>query len=416
MKQAEIISIGDELLIGQVVNTNASWMAEQLNLIGIPIIQTTTIGDDASFIKKTINEAFERADIVLITGGLGPTKDDITKKTLAELYQCGWKHDLDVENHVRAMFEKRGYVLSDVNLAQADLPEKCTVLLNLTGTAPGMWFEENNKILVSMPGVPYEMKYLMEAEVIPRIQSKYGNQIVHHRTVLTQGVGESVIAAQIEDWENNLPEYMKLAYLPSPGSVRLRLTAKGNDQFAIKKEVDEKIELLYQIIGGIIFGEGSDTLPSVIHQIFKTKKMSLSTAESCTGGMLAQKLTALPGASEFFKGSAVVYTNSLKSKLIGVKSETLATYGAVSNETVQEMLNGALQTFESDYAIASSGFAGPDGGTDLNPVGTIYIGVANHQKSRIKRLQLGNNRERNIEIASLSALQLLRKFIESQNH
>jgi len=416
MKQAELISIGDELLIGQVVNTNAAWMAERLNLIGIPVVQATTIGDDAATIKKTIQESFERADIVLITGGLGPTKDDITKKTLAEFYQSGWKHDIEVENHVRAMFEKRGYTLSDVNLAQADLPEKCTVLMNKMGTAPGMWFEENEKILVSMPGIPYEMKYLMEVEVIPRIQSKFGNQIIVHRTVLTQGVGESVIAAQIEDWENALPRYMKLAYLPSPGCVRLRLSAFGNNQETIKNQVDAQVALLYDMIGDLIFGEGIETLPSVIHQIFKSKNLTLSTAESCTGGLLAQKITALEGASIFFKGAAIVYSNEMKVKLIGVNSETIEKFGAVSQETVQEMLTGALKTFESDYAIATSGFAGPVGGNELNPVGTIYIGIANDQKTIIKKLQLGNNRERNIEIASLSALQLLRKFIQQPNN
>ena len=416
MKQAELISIGDELLIGQVVNTNAAWMAERLNLIGIPVVQATTIGDDAATIKKTIQESFERADIVLITGGLGPTKDDITKKTLAEFYQCGWKHDIEVENHVRAMFEKRGYTLSDVNLAQADLPEKCTVLMNKMGTAPGMWFEENEKILVSMPGIPYEMKYLMEVEVIPRIQSKFGNQIIVHRTVLTQGVGESVIAAQIEDWENALPSYMKLAYLPSPGCVRLRLSARGNSQETIKNQVDAQVALLYDMIGDLIFGEGIETLPSVIHQIFKSKNLTLSTAESCTGGLLAQKIIALEGASIFFKGAAVVYSNEMKVRLIGVNPETIEKFGAVSQETVQEMLAGALKTFESDYAIATSGFAGPVGGNELNPVGTIYIGIANDQKTIIKKLQLGNNRERNIEIASLSALQLLRKFIQQPNN
>jgi nicotinamide-nucleotide amidase len=416
MKSAEIISIGDELLIGQVINTNASWMAEQLNLIGIPVVQATTIGDDALTIKKTIRESFERADIVLITGGLGPTKDDITKKTLAEFYECGWKHENEVENHVREMFEKRGYTISNVNLAQADVPEKCTVLMNKTGTAPGMWFNEGDKILVSMPGVPYEMKYLMEAEVLPRIQTIFGNQVIYHRTILTQGVGESAIAAQIENWENELPSYMKLAYLPSPGNVRLRLSARGLSQEEIKSQVDTKIESLYQIIGDIIFGEGNETLPSVIHQLFKSKKITLSTAESCTGGLLAQKITALEGASVFFKGSAVVYTNEMKIKLIKVNAQTIEKFGAVSQETVQEMLHGALQTFETDYAIATSGFAGPEGGNESNPVGTIYIGVANRKKSSIKKLQLGNNRERNIEIASLSALQLLRKFLKYENN
>lgn len=411
MKNAEIICIGDELLIGQVINTNAAWIAEQLNLIGVNVVQATTISDNRRCIIQTLKDAFKRADIILITGGLGPTKDDITKKTLADFFESDWKHDAEVEQHVRSLFEKRGYVVSDVNLAQADVPEKCTVLMNKMGTAPGMLFEENGKIVVSMPGVPYEMKYLVEFQVIPYLQAKIPNSIITHKTILTQGTGESVIAAQIEKWEDALPANVKLAYLPSPGQVRLRLTAKGNN----KKETEDlanKLSLeLKELLGDIVFGEDNETLASVIHRLFKEKKITLSSAESCTGGAIAHKITQLPGASEFFVGSAIVYTNKLKTELLNVEPQLIESYSPVSEQVARAMITGAIEKLGSDYAVSSTGFAGPDGGTTENPVGTIYIGVGNKTSQLIRKLTLGNNRERNIEIASLSALQLLRKLI-----
>ncbi|MBX7181870.1 MAG: competence/damage-inducible protein A [Bacteroidia bacterium] len=405
MLVAELITIGDELLIGQVVDTNSAWMGEQLNLIGIKVKQITSISDDKQAILTALKEAQQRADIVLVTGGLGPTKDDITKTTLCEYFQCGYRFDENVHLHLIQIFQRFGRTLSELNKLQAQLPELCTTLFNANGTAPGMWFENQGKVLVSMPGVPYEMKGIMKDEVLPRLQSFFKTQAIFHKTILTMGIGESYLSELISDWEDALPSHIKLAYLPSPGYVRLRLTGTGNNQAVLESEVLEQVNKLKPLISTYIFGYDSDTLPKLIHEELTQSKRTISTAESCTGGTIAAHLSSLPGSSTFFIGSVVAYSNQVKEQELGVSSSTLEIHGAVSEETVNQMISGALKKFGTYYSIAISGIAGPDGGSDEKPVGTVWIGVGDVTGNRvIKKYQLGHNRERNIQIASLYAI------------
>jgi nicotinamide-nucleotide amidase len=415
MLYAEIITIGDELLIGQVVDTNSAWIGEQLNLIGIKVKQITSISDDRLAILNTIEEAQQRADIILITGGLGPTKDDITKTTLCDYFNCAYRFDERVHLHLIKIFERFGRTLSDLNKKQAELPEVCKTLFNTNGTAPGMWFEKNGKVLVSMPGVPYEMKGIMTDEVIPKLQAHFNTQAIFHKTILTMGIGESYLSEIIAEWEDALPVNIKLAYLPSPGYVRLRLSGFGNDFSELKSKVLSEVEKLKLLISNYIYGYDNETLPQLIHQELISRKKSISTAESCTGGSIAVHLTALSGSSSFFKGSIVAYSNEVKQKELGLKSETLESFGAVSQETVSEMIKGALEKFETDYAISVSGIAGPEGGTSEKPVGTVWIGVGDKQGNEIiKQYKIGNNRERNIQIAALYGLNLALKFIRGE--
>lgn len=402
---AEIITIGDELLIGQVVDTNSAWIGGQLNLIGIKVKQITSISDDKQAILTTLDEAQQRADIILITGGLGPTKDDITKTTLCDYFQCGYRFDEQVHQHLIKIFERFGRTLSDLNKKQAELPEVCKTLFNANGTAPGMWFENKGKVLVSMPGVPYEMKGIMNDEVLPRLKDHFNTQAIFHKTILTMGIGESYLSEIIAEWEDALPAHIKLAYLPSPGYVRLRLSGIGEQAEQLKSEVLIEVEKLKPLISNYIYGYDSETLPQLIHQALTARKKTISTAESCTGGSIAALLTSLPGSSLFFMGAMVAYSNEVKQKELGVQTSTLEKYGAVSEETVAEMVTGALAKFGTDYTIAISGIAGPDGGTEEKAVGTVWIGVGTKEGKRsIKHYKLGQNRERNIQIASLYAL------------
>ncbi len=402
---AEIITIGDELLIGQVVDTNSAWIGEQLNLIGVKVKQITSISDDKQAILTTLEEAQQRADIILITGGLGPTKDDITKTTLCEYFQCGYRFDEQVHQHLIKIFERFGRTLSDLNKKQAELPEVCKTLFNANGTAPGMWFENKGKVLVSMPGVPYEMKGIMKDEVLPRLKVHFNTQAIFHKTILTMGIGESYLSEIIAEWEDALPSHIKLAYLPSPGYVRLRLSGVGEQAENLKLEVLNEVEKLKALVSNYIYGYDFETLPQLIHQELTNKKKTISTAESCTGGSISAHLTSLAGSSAFFMGSLVAYSNEVKQKELGVQVSTLEKHGAVSEETVAEMITGALAKFGTDYTIAISGIAGPDGGTEDKPVGTVWIGVGSKEGRRsIKHYKLGQNRERNIQIASLYAL------------
>jgi nicotinamide-nucleotide amidase len=411
---AEIITIGDELLIGQVVDTNSAWIGEQLNLIGVKVKQITSISDDKQAILTTLEEAQRRADIILITGGLGPTKDDISKTTLCEYFQCGYRFDEQVHQHLIKIFERFGRTLSDLNKKQAELPEVCITLFNANGTAPGMWFENKGKVLVSMPGVPYEMKGIMKDEVLPRLQAHFNTQAIFHKTILTMGIGESYLSEIIAEWEDALPAHIKLAYLPSPGYVRLRLSGVGVQAEELKSDVLKEVEKLKPFISNYIYGYDSETLPQLIHQELTNQKKTISTAESCTGGTIAAHLTSLAGSSLFFIGSLVAYSNDVKHKELGVKTSTLGKYGAVSEETVGEMIVGALAKFNTDFTIAISGIAGPDGGTEEKPVGTVWIGVGNKEGKRsIRHYKLGHNRERNIQIASLYALNQALGFIRT---
>jgi nicotinamide-nucleotide amidase len=404
---AEIITIGDELLIGQVIDTNSAWIAEQLNMAGIKVHQITSISDNQEHILQTLKEASSRVQLILITGGLGPTKDDITKQTLCKYFDTSLVFSEEAYKNVENLFYHRGVKVTEVNRQQAMVPANCKVLPNVNGTAPCMWFEKENCIYVSMPGVPFEMKAIMEQEVIPLLLHKQ-KQVIIHRTILTEGVGESMLASIIETWEDALPEFIKLAYLPQPGMVRLRLTAYGNDREMLQDAVSKAEKELYPLAGKYIFGYDNDTIESVVGQILRQKGMSLSTAESCTGGNIAQLITSIAGSSDYFKGSVVAYSNEIKEKMLGVPHQTLVDHGAVSEQTVIAMAEGIRKKFETDYSIAVSGIAGPGGGTDEKPVGTTWIAVATPTGTTARKFLLGDHRGRNIRKASVAALNMLR--------
>ena len=404
----EIISIGDELLIGQVVNTNASWMATELNLSGFNVNKISTISDKKQAIIQSIDEAFASSDIILITGGLGPTNDDITKYTLCEYFDSKLIFNEESYENINRLFATRGFVITELNRKQAEVPDKCKVIINKNGTAPGMWFQKDGKVLVSMPGVPFEMKAMMSESVIPELTKNNKSKIVHH-TILTTGAGESFLADLIKDWEAELPEHINLAYLPQAGIVRLRLSAYGFDKNKLEEEIALYHQKLNKLIPDLIFGYDDDTLQSVIGKILKAKSKTLATAESCTGGYIAHLITSIAGSSDYFKGSVVSYANEIKTDVLGVKQDTLINYGAVSEQTVAEMSFGAIALLKTDYAIAISGIAGPDGGTNEKPVGTVWIAIAYGQNVSTKKFQFGNHRGRNIELASNAALNILRK-------
>ncbi len=405
---AEIITIGDELLIGQVTDTNSAWIAEQLNLIGIRVRQITSISDEREHILSTLAEAETRADIILITGGLGPTKDDITKTTLCEFFGTGLVLNEEAFKNIETLFRLRGFPVTELNRKQAEIPANCTPLQNLNGTAPGMWFERNGKIFVSMPGVPFEMKSMVTNDILPRLSQKFKSQFIVHKTILTQGVGESFLAKTIENWEDNLPENIKLAYLPQPGIVRLRLTTIGESKAELQNQLEDEISKIKKIIPDLIFGYNGDTLELVIGQLLKTGSKTVSTAESCTGGYLAHLITNIPGSSEYYPGSVVSYSNRVKIDELGVREKSLEIYGAVSKEVVSQMAAGARTKLKTDYALAISGIAGPDGGSVEKPVGTTWIALATPEKVIAQKFLFGEHRGRNIRKAALAALNMLR--------
>ncbi|MEE4259269.1 MAG: competence/damage-inducible protein A [Bacteroidales bacterium] len=411
---AEIISIGDELLIGQVINTNAAWISEQLNFAGIRVVQISAIPDNKETIKDSLNEATKRADIILMTGGLGPTKDDITKYTLCEYFSCEMVFDEGVYQHIVQLFKEKGFRMNDLNKSQANIPSACKPFPNFLGTAPGMWFEKNNHIFISMPGVPFEMKAMMTNYIIPEFQKQFKLPHIFHKTILTQGIPESLLAQIIESWENNLPKNIKLAYLPQPGIVRLRLSSSGTNSKSVKQLIDEQIEKLKKIIPTEIFGYDNETLEEVVGNMLKKSGQTLSTAESCTGGYIAHLITSIPGSSAYFKGSVVAYANEIKENLLGVSKESLIRYGAVSQEVVNEMAAGARKIFNTDFSIAVSGIAGPDGGTEEKPVGTIWIALSSAKSTQSFKFKMGDHRQRNIRRTALTALNMLRReLIES---
>jgi nicotinamide-nucleotide amidase len=413
MHRAEIITIGDELLIGQVVNTNASWMAQQLNSAGISVVQVTTISDNRQQILQTLQDSGNRADVVLITGGLGPTKDDITKKVLCEYFETKLVYNEEVFKQITALFEKRGFNVNRLNKEQAEIPGNCKPIPNTQGTAPGMWFEKGDKIYISMPGVPFEMQPMISDHIIPLLRKIFNPGAIVHKTLLTQGIPESILAQRIEEWEDLLPENIKLAYLPQPGMVRLRLSAYGKHKADLEKQVADEIDKLNRFLPGEVFGYDDDRLELIIGNILRERNQTLSTAESCTGGYIAHLITTIPGCSDYFKGSVVAYANDIKQSALGVRELTLKDYGAVSEEIVKEMAEGIKKRFQTDYAIAVSGIAGPTGGSPEKPVGTTWIAVATPDATVTKRFKLGEHRERNIRKAALSALNMLWRQLKS---
>ena len=409
--KAEIITIGDEILIGQIVDTNSAWIAEQFNLHGVEIHQITSVHDDKEHIKNAIQEAEKNVDLVLLTGGLGPTKDDITKNVLAEYFNTKLVLHEPTLEHIRERFKRRNIDLNKLNREQALVPETCTVLPNKAGTAPGLWFDKNDTIVVSIPGVPFEMQYLVENEILPRLKKNGKTKAIYHRTVQTQGLPESMLAEKIEQWESALPQNIKLAYLPNPMSVRLRLSAMGSDVNQLKEQVEQEIESLKKIIPDHIFGYDRETLAEIIGENLKKSGGSLSIAESCTGGFISHLITSVPGSSEYFNGSVIAYSNAIKSNVLNVSQSSLMEHGAVSEQVARDMVQGVKNVFNTDYAVATTGIAGPDGGTAEKPVGTIWIAISGKNETIAKKYVFGDNRERNIIRSSQTALQMLRHLI-----
>lgn len=406
--QAEIITIGDELLIGQVVDTNSAWLGSTLGNDGIKVIQITSVQDNAAQIVQAVNDALSRADIVLMTGGLGPTKDDITKKTLAEMFGMKLVRNEQVYEMVGKQLALRGIAFTELNQGQALVPDGCTVLPNRNGTAPGMWFEQDGKVLISMPGVPFEMKALVKDEILPRLRKHFALDANVHRTIITFGLAESILADTIASWEEALPPYLHLAYLPSALCIRLRLSAYEIDRQKAEQEIESQIEKLSKVIPHYIIGSEDDSLESVTGTLLKTRGETLATAESCTGGNIAHRFTAMPGASEYFKGGVVAYSNEVKMALLGVDPESLNRYGAVSQSVAEQMAEGVRRATGATYGISTTGIAGPTGGTPEKPVGTVWMAVATPNGVFSRRMVFGSVRSQNIERASSNCINLLR--------
>lgn len=407
--QAEIITIGDEILIGQIIDTNSAFIAKQLNKIGIDVYQISSIQDEKAHILNALKEASSRSNIIIITGGLGPTKDDITKHTFCEYFNDELVLDAKVLAHVEDIFTK--YVstpILEANKSQAWIPSQSIPLHNEYGTAPGMWFENNDVVYISMPGVPYEMKAILTEQALPRLQDRFRTPFIIHKTVLTYGLGESAIADRIEDWENHLPKFIKLAYLPSLGRVRLRLSARGENEAELKSGLDDAVESLNRIIGDIIKGyEDEQTLEERIAEAFITQGKTLVTAESCTGGRLASKFTEIPGASSYFIGSVVSYATSAKNDVLQIPKELIEKYSVVSSEITQAMAEKARAMFKADYAIATTGNAGPTKGDSDAEIGTVFIAVASPDDTQVHKFQFGKHRERVTQKAVNKALELI---------
>ncbi|MEP7256209.1 MAG: CinA family nicotinamide mononucleotide deamidase-related protein [Ferruginibacter sp.] len=419
MTQASIITIGDELLIGQVIDTNSAWMAQELNKAGIRVVRRVAVGDVWEEIWNALDEEQKFADIILITGGLGPTADDITKPLLCKYFGGQLIVNEEARQNVLNIFTKLNRPIIERNLLQAEVPDVCTVLQNKRGTAPGMWFTKphpaspsgEEKVFVSLPGVPNEMKGLMTDDVIPMLQKQFKFPSIIHKTLLTAGVGESFLAELIKDFEEALPKHIKLAYLPNYGMVRLRLSSTGFNKEATEKEVQQLFETLQSLVNEYMVTNEDEALEKVVGKLLIAKGKTMCTAESCTGGYIAHLLTSVEGSSKFYDGSVVTYSYKAKEDLLQVDKEILESKGAVSEEIVLQMAKGALKNIQSDYVIAVSGIMGPDGGMPDKPVGTVWVAIGNTKKIQAQKLYFRFDRTRNIQLTAASALNLLRKFI-----
>lgn len=413
---ASIITIGDELLIGQVIDTNSAWIAQELNKIGIRVNRRVAVGDRWDEIWRALDEEAAHASIILITGGLGPTADDITKPLLCKYFNGKMVINEEALKNVTHLFEnvfKRP--LTPRNSKQAEVPDTATVLINPRGTAPGMWFEENNRIFVSMPGVPHEMKGLMENQVLKKLTEKFELPYISHKTLITYGIGESMLADLIEDFETHLPSHVKLAYLPNYGLVRLRLTSSGIQKEIIEKELTDLFEQLQRLVKEYLITNQDEPMESIVGNLLLKKQKTVSTAESCTGGYIAHLLTSKPGSSAYYEGSIVSYSYQSKEDLLGVQKETLNQEGAVSESVVKEMAKGLLNKMKTDYAIAVSGIMGPDGGMPDKPVGTVWVAVGNRHKITTQSFHFRFDRTKNIQLTAMNALNLLRIFMLAEN-
>lgn len=411
MNTAEIITIGDELLIGQTVDTNSAWMGAELNMLGIRVDRITSISDTRNEIINAVDTALSRTVVVLVTGGLGPTSDDITKETLCEYFGATMIMNDAVLAEVTERLSRRSYPMNDNNRRQAMVPDKCTVLMNKTGTAPGMLFRKNKSILVSMPGVPHEMKHIMKEHVLPLLAAEFRGQAIVHKNIMTFGLPEGLLAEKLIPFEKELPGEIKLAYLPAQGIIKLRLTATGESPSRLSDLVKAQVRRLYELLPDVIYDEDEVTLEQTVGSLLLAKKLTLSTAESCTGGKIASLITSVAGSSQWYQGSVIAYDNAVKTSLLGVSAETLKSHGAVSEETAREMAAGALKVMGTDLAVSVTGIAGPDGGTPLKPVGTVFFAVADRTGIVTAKQVFGDDRNNNIVRAAYYALNMLRKQI-----
>ena len=404
----EIIAIGDELLIGQVTDTNSGWIARRLNLVGWELTRVTLVRDRKEEIKAAIAEAFGRVQVVLMTGGLGPTKDDITKHTLCEIYGCAMHRDEKVQAMNDERCARKGFTMNPLTRDQALVPDACTVIYNPVGTAPVMWFDRDDKVLVSMPGVPSEMQHAISHEVLPRLRRRFDDRsVVLHATCMVKGIAESALAILLDDFERRLPPFIHLAYLPKPGVIRLRLTAVGSDGSAVQEELSRQFEKLQAATEKYLFCRQDATMAGALGLLLQERNLTLSTAESCTGGNIAHEITLVPGCSSYYKGSIVSYANEVKTGLLGVSPRSIQEHGVVSLPVVEQMAQGVRRALHTDCAIATSGIAGPDGGTPHKPVGTVAIAVACGERTVSKLLTFGHRREANIERFTHEALRLM---------
>lgn len=413
--KAEIITIGDEILIGQIVDTNAAYIAQRLNSAGFVVSERSSVGDRAEQIVRAIEQSMQRSDVVITTGGLGPTKDDITKTTLATLFGGGMHVDRRVEEHVRTMLAARNIEFNELNRSQAMVPDSCEVLFNAHGTAPGMWFERDGKVVISLPGVPFEMRHLMEDEVLPRLKSRFALRQIVHRTMITSGIAESMLAARIAEWEDALPEHLHLAYLPSPNIVRLRLSAYEVDGEAVAQEIEERFRILEELIADHVVGYEGATVQEQVHRLLVESGKTLAVAESCTGGSIAAKFTAMAGASAYFLCGVTAYANEAKRDILGVNASLIEQYGAVSEQVARAMAEGVRRISGADYAVATTGIAGPSGGTAEKPVGTVWFAVSSERGTVAMMRNSGTDRGQIIDRATAYAIELLRDHIKGRN-
>jgi nicotinamide-nucleotide amidase len=407
----EIITIGDELLIGQIADTNSQWIANIATENGFTITRITSIPDTLNAITEELKAAKDRSSLVFITGGLGPTKDDVTRKGITTFFNTKWKINQTVYEGIRKFLENRGVEMSNLNAKQAKVPDKAEIYYNQIGTAPGMKLIKGNTVFIFMPGVQFEMQEMMKNSIIPELKEKFVNDSYLNKIIITQGIPEAYLADKLKDWQNSLPENLSIAYLPIPGVVKLRISSKGKNVQGIEKEIDKSINELKEIIPEYYVATTKDPLEKVLGDTLKQHNATIATAESCTGGNIAKKLTSISGSSSYFKGSVIAYSNDIKQKILGVKEETLLKYGAVSEEVVKEMVKGIQELFNSNYAISISGIAGPEGGTKNKPVGTTWIALTDGDKIITEKFIFGKKRDVNIEKATNTAIGMMRKMI-----
>ena len=409
--KAAIITIGDEILIGQTVDTNSAWIGAELSRIGFDVFRIISVHDAKDDILYALNDVQGKCDVVMITGGLGPTSDDITKPVLCNYFNTRLIENSEVLGMIEERIRRRNNQMNENNRKQSHVPESCKVLTNARGTAPGMWFEKEGTIFVSMPGVPAEMKYIMTEHVIPELNRRFTSQVIIHRNIMTYGTFEARLAEILAGFEKGLPDNIKLAYLPSSGIIKLRLTGTGKEKELVVNQISQQVDNLYKTIPEYIYGENEDSLEMVIGKLLKEKKQTLCTAESCTGGEIAHLITSIPGSSAYYKGSIVAYSNTVKTDLLKVPDELISIYGAVSKEVVIHLADETRRLLGADYCVATSGIAGPDGGSDQKPVGTLWMAVSSDKKTIAENRIFGTEREANIKRFSLAALNLLRKHI-----